>query len=193
MTPDRSSLSNADDPAAGPCWYCLRTRTKQEHRAAENLRQLARIEVYGPRIRYRKPTRRGTVWFVEALFPGYLFARFDPMEQFKTVQYTSGVIGVVAFGGRYAQVPDAIIERLRAEMTDGETKVFTEPFQVGDTAEVVAGPFRGLEAVIVRVLPARERVRVLMNFLGRDTETEIGFAQLAKPSAHPLAAGPGGK
>lgn len=175
----------------GPRWYCLRTRTKQEHIAAGSLRSLDGVEVYGPRIRYRKPTRRGTVWFVEALFPGYLFARFEP-ERLKAVRYAGGVIGIVAFGGRYATVPDEIVARLRTELADGETKVFTEPFVAGDTAEVVSGPFRGLEAVIVRVLPARERVRVLMSFLGRETEAEIAFRDLAKPAAHPLAAPPRG-
>jgi transcriptional antiterminator RfaH len=173
----------------GSRWFCLRTRPKQEHLTAQQLRtRVEGLAVYAPRIRYRKPTRRGTIWFVEALFPGYLFARFDPAEQMRHVRHVTGVTGVVAFGGRYALVPDEVVERLRAEIGDEEIRVFTEPFREGDLAEIVDGPFRGLEAVIVRVLPARERVRVLLQFLGRETEAELGYPQLAKPSAHPLAA-----
>lgn len=168
-------------------WHCLRARPRQEHQAADRLRARYGIEVYGPRIRYRKVTRRGTVWFVEALFPGYLFARFDAAADLRRIQYASGVTGVVRFGGRPAVVPDETIAGLRAAMSDGETRVFVEPFRPGDRAEVVEGPFRGLEAVIVQVLPARERVRVLLEFLGRETTAEIAYTQLAKPSGHPLA------
>jgi len=173
--------------AAERRWHCLRTRNRQELQAARALRQQAGLEVYGPRIRYRKPTRRGTVWFVESLFPSYLFARFDLAADGKAVRYATGVTGIVAFGGRPAVVPDDAIARLREELGDEETHVCAEPFRAGDTAELVRGPFRGLEAVILRVLPARQRVRVLLNFLGRETETEIGLDQLAKPAGHPLA------
>ncbi len=184
---DEPATTPADFTAPGARWYCLRTRNRQEARAALALRQQPDIEVYGPRLRYRKPTRRGTVWFVEALFPNYLFARFDPALHEKTVRYAAGVAGPVAFGGRLAVVPDAVVERLRAELGDGETCVCMEPFSAGDIAEFIHGPFRGLEAVILRVLPARERVRVLLNFLGRETEVEIANNQLAKPAGHPLA------
>jgi len=34
-------------------------------------------------------------------------------------------------------------------------------------------PFSGLEAVVTRVLPAKERVKVLLEFLGRPVETEV--------------------
>jgi len=173
---------------SAPCWFCLRTRTRQEHLTAEHLRKrLEEVEVFAPRIRFRKPTRRGTIWFVEALFPGYLFARFDPTTHLRQVRYAFGVTGIVAFGGRYAVVPDDTVEQLRAAFANEEMRVLTEPFQEGDAVEIVGGPFRGLEAVIRRVLPARERVRILLNFLGRETEAEISYAHLAKPSGHPLA------
>ena len=81
-------------------WYCLRSKVKQEHVAAGSLRQLPGVEVFAPRLRFRKPTRRGPVWFVEALFPGYLFARFDWEAQAKAVQYAYGVLGIVHFGAK---------------------------------------------------------------------------------------------
>ncbi len=178
----------SDPSGIAPRWFCLRTRPKQEHLAAQQLRlRVEGVETYAPRIRYRKPTRRGTIWFIEALFPGYLFARFDPMERMRQVRHSTGITGVVAFGGKYAVVPDDVVERLRAEIRNEEIRVVTEPFHEGDIAEIVDGPFRGLEALIVRVLPARERVRVLLNFLGRETAAEISYSQIAKPSAHPLA------
>jgi transcriptional antiterminator RfaH len=58
-------------------WFCLRGQSKREHVAAACLRQISQFEVFCPRLRFRKPTTRGPIWFVEPMFPGYLFARFD--------------------------------------------------------------------------------------------------------------------
>ena len=62
-------------------WYVLRTQTKRESLAAASLREMGGIEVLSPRLRYRKVTRRGKVWWVEAMFPGYILARFSLEEQ----------------------------------------------------------------------------------------------------------------
>jgi transcriptional antiterminator RfaH len=58
-------------------WFCLRSQVKREHLAAACLRQYPEVEAFCPRVRFRKRTTRGPVWFVESMFPGYLFARFD--------------------------------------------------------------------------------------------------------------------
>ena len=58
-------------------WYVLRTRPKSEHIAANALAQRSGIEVYCPRLKFRKMTSRGKVTFTEALFPGYIFAYFS--------------------------------------------------------------------------------------------------------------------
>jgi hypothetical protein len=52
-------------------WFCLRAEPKREHLAATALRRRFGIECLSPRLRFRKLTRRGPVWFVEAMFPGY--------------------------------------------------------------------------------------------------------------------------
>src|SRR5258707_3918560 len=59
-----------------PVWFCLKTQPKREHLAAIMLRRQFSVECFSPRLRFRRMTRRGPVWFVEAMFPGYLFARF---------------------------------------------------------------------------------------------------------------------
>ena len=50
---------------------------------------------------------------VEAMFPGYLFARFHYVELFRQVQYAPGVTGIVRFGERIAALPDSAIETMR--------------------------------------------------------------------------------
>lgn len=169
----------AASPADGPCWYCVRTRAKSEHLAAARLPRLAGVETFCPRIRFRRATRRGPVWFTEAMFPSYLFARFDLARSLKAVLYTAGVTGVVHFGERHVPVPDGAVDALRAETADGGIKVFDRPFEAGDETVVLSGPFEGLKAVVTRALPARERVRILLDFLGRATQAEVDASTLA--------------
>jgi transcriptional antiterminator RfaH len=68
-------------------WYCVRTQTKRERVAADNLRALAEVEVFCPVLRYRKATRRGKIWWEEALFPGYVLARFQMQESERAVSF----------------------------------------------------------------------------------------------------------
>ena len=56
-------------PGAAPAWFCLRTQPKHEHIAAAHFRGDPDLEVYLPRIRFKRATRRGPVWFTEALVP----------------------------------------------------------------------------------------------------------------------------
>ena len=81
-----------------PSWFCVRTQTKREHIAAEHLKELEGIEVFCPRLRYRKATRRGKVWWIEPLFPGYLLAKFKLAEMERAVTFCQGVRGLVRFG-----------------------------------------------------------------------------------------------
>src|ERR1700736_2594285 len=89
-----------------PAWYCLRSQPKHEHIAACHLRLLEGVTVFCPRIRFRKATRQGVVWVTEAMFPGYLFARFELTEMHRHVCYAHGVSGIVRFADRYPTIDD---------------------------------------------------------------------------------------
>ena len=56
-------------------WYCARTKPKHEHIAAANVRRNLGLEVFHPRLRIERTTRRGLVRNVETLFPCYIFIR----------------------------------------------------------------------------------------------------------------------
>lgn len=58
-------------------WYCARTKLKHEHIAAANLRKNLGIEVFNPRLRLDKATKRGLVRVTDPLFPCYIFVRCD--------------------------------------------------------------------------------------------------------------------
>lgn len=156
-----------------PAWFCVRTQPKHEHIAAAHLRKEPDLEVYLPRIRFKRATRRGPVWFTEALFPNYLFARFELAAGLRRVCHARGVRGVVHFGERWPVVPEATIEELRATVGADQLHVIHEELRTGETVQIAGGVFHGLRAVITRVMPSRERVAVLLEFLGQQTTVEV--------------------
>lgn len=161
-----------------PAWYCVRTRQKQEHIAAGNLRQVAEVEVFNPRLKFRRATQRGPVWFTEPLFPSYIFARFSLRPTLEQVRRTAGVSTVVHFADRFPSIAAEVIEELRA-MTGGQELIVQESIlEPGQEIRVATGAFQGLTAVVKQVLPAAQRVRILLELLGRDTAVEIDVADI---------------
>jgi transcriptional antiterminator RfaH len=158
-------------------WFCLRSQPKHEHIAAARLRAEL-IEAFSPRIRFKRATRRGPSWFTEALFPGYLFARFDWQNSFRIVTHASGVAGIVHFGNKWPTIPDTDIEELRRKFGEMELHVVDPELSEGETVQIATGAFRGLSAVISKVMPSQERVKILLEFVGRQTAVEIDKASL---------------
>jgi transcriptional antiterminator RfaH len=170
---DNENPTPAAQAGGSALWFCLKSQPKHEHIAAAHLRQNSAVEVFLPRIRFKRATRQGTVWVTEALFPGYLFARFDWQSTLRLVQHSRGVRGVVHFGERWPAIPDAVI--LELQQAVGATGLHTIPenLKPGDEVEITEGAMRGLRAVVTRVMPGRERITVLMEFLGRQTMIEL--------------------
>ncbi len=165
--------------AGRPFWFCLKAAPKREHLAATALRRELQVPVVAPRIRFRKLTSRGPVWFVEAMFPGYLFAEFIYAELHRRVVHTHGVTGLVRFGDH---VPTIEATTLDAFRTAGhEVVTFDRPLEVGETVKIAEGPFQGFEAVVTRLLPAANRVRILLEFLGRGIEIAVHEPQVISP------------
>jgi transcriptional antiterminator RfaH len=164
-----------------PGWFCVRSQPKHEHIAAARLRSEG-IEVFLPRIRFKKASVRGPVWVTEALFPNYLFARFQWRESSRLVRHASGVSTVVHFGPTVPKVPDEVIAELRQRVGEQELHVLSDSLAEGDAVQLTSGPLRGLAAVVTRVMPAKERVAVLLDFLGRQTAVEIDQSGVVKQS-----------
>ena len=57
--------------------------------------------------------------------------------------------------------------------------ISAEP-EVGETVEIAGGALHGLSAIVTRVLPARHRIAVLLDFLGRQTMVELPLAQVVR-------------
>jgi transcriptional antiterminator RfaH len=166
------------DCQANNAWFCLRAQPKREHIAAACLKQIHDVEAFSPRLRFRKPTNRGPVWFVESMFPGYLFARFDYAANHRRIRQSPAISGFVQFGERLALLQDALIAEIKKRTGDDEILAINVTLEPGQNVQIVQGPFQGLEALVTRLIGPRERVEILVDWMGRSIPVETGTADL---------------
>jgi transcription antitermination factor NusG len=148
-------------------WYALRSKPHKENLLWEQLK-IREIETFYPRLRVQTVNPRARK--IRPYFPGYVFVRAD-LEQvtFSSLQWTPGAVGLVAFGEQPAWVPDELIAAIRRRVDEvnqagGE---LLATLLHGEVLTIDAGPFSGYEAIFDTSLPGNERVRVLLNLLGR--------------------------
>lgn len=196
------AASAGDEPRSGPSaeptswcdtarWFCLRAAGRREHLTALKLTQRTAVETFVPRIRVRRERRAGGVGKItEALFPGYLFARFRHPEQTRHVVSTHGVLGLVAFGGPPPVVPADAIAHLRrhAEPREQAPALVAAPvFEEGDWVRVAAGCFRGTEGRVRPSASGQDRVRLLLSLLGHEVEISVPADQLIARAGQSMA------
>lgn len=159
-------------------WYVIHSKPKCEHLAAGLMLGLPDVETYCPRIKFQRNTQRGKVWFIEALFPSYFFARFVPANSIRAVKHSQNVIRIVDFGGQMTPVPDSVIQTIREEMAGQIIKEIHIGVKVGDTVELTEGPMRGLKGIVNSIRSGDDRVKILMEFLGRESLVEVRASQI---------------
>src|SRR6187455_199668 len=113
-------------------WFCVRSHPKREHIAAAHLRMINEVDVFCPRLRVKKATKRGLVTFVECLFPNYLFARFDSKLLLDKVKHSPSVSTIVHFGNRLPLVPEEVITELRSGFPEDEIIDCDRHVEAGD-------------------------------------------------------------
>ena len=179
-----SQKDSLDDWSVG--WYCLRAKPRMENVASATLSTLDSVEVFLPRtIRPKKASPT----FIKPLFPGYLFARFDPIVHLRNVHFARGIAYIVRRKEVPVPIPPKVMIELRLVSPDGIVEIPDHPHKVGDGVQIIAGLFKGGEGKVTQLIPARERVKVLFEILGQPTEMEIDENSLDFPGAHPLGTG----
>lgn len=168
----------------------------RERFAAQQLQSRVAVEVFSPRIRIQRRQRSGIVrHIVEALFPGYLFARFNYGEQVRHVLSTQGITGLVSIGSLPRVVDDMVIEFLRQQLAVADATDVSPAIAEGDWVRVVGGAFRNSEGRVVAFDPASDRVRLLLRVLGREVQISLSRStvvpqdEIEKAYPTPLLAG----
>jgi transcriptional antiterminator RfaH len=167
-------------------WYCVKTQPKRENVAYGALAALPDVEAFFPRVRYKRALAKGPRSVVEALFPGYLFAKFSPARKVRAVRYARGVSYIVKRGREFAPVPDAVVAALHALAAGQVLELPPEPWKAGEKVRVIAGIFRGASGKVAGLVPARQRVQILLELLGQENRIELPLDALEPRHAHPL-------
>ena len=168
-------------------WYCLKAKTKREHFAAKILKARAGFEIFSPRINYTKKTVTGPKRFTEALFPGYLFCRFDLEHSAKLVSHSQDIVGIVKFGTHTPIIPDSVIARLQQAIPTETAEIKPPRLSEGELVEIVQGCFAGESGQVVKLIKGSDRAQLLIEFLGNMINVDVPSDQLV--SKDPVSPG----
>jgi transcriptional antiterminator RfaH len=159
-------------------WYVIHTKPRQEQVACDNLMRQGYL-VYLPRIKVIKRIGGRQQTVIEPLFPRYLFLQpASTVQSLAPVRSTLGVTTIVCFGQAPAQMRADVLQNIRDfEAHRNATKdADINPLKPGQQVRVADGPLAGLAGLISSV--SKERVIVLMQLLGLDTEVQLSRHQL---------------
>jgi len=91
------------------------------------------------------------------------------------VRHTPAVKFVLRFGDRVPEVPDAVIEDLRQGVAELSSETLMEGPVEGEEVEIAIGAFVGTKAAVARVLPGKQRARILLDVMGRSVAAELSL------------------
>lgn len=169
-------------------WYVVHCYSGYENKVRHNLEQ--RIETMGMKdmifdvvvpteeeIEVKEGKRRT---IERRVFPGYILVNMAMTEEsWYVVRNTPGVTGFVGMGNEPTPLrPEEvamIIKRMEAEAP--RIKV---TFKKGERVRIVDGPFNDFRGTVDEIDMERAKVRVMVNFFGRETPVELDFLQVEK-------------
>jgi transcriptional antiterminator RfaH len=153
-------------------WYAIQTKPNKERSVQAALDQ-AGLEVYWPRI--RRPLRRGNSpsWREAALFPGYVFARFEFARDYARLRWQPGLVRVVMSGTTPLAISEATLASVREIEKEG-IRHLLRPVRLkpGARVRVVQGPFAGFEGQVSMTFRSGDRVRILLELFRRQAALE---------------------
>ncbi len=162
-------------------WFLLKTKTRQEKRAMENLLR-QHIDCYCPQAFVEKIFRGKKSQIIEILFPGYIFVNFrNPESSIQSVKNTRGVRSFVSFGGTPARVPFELIQELKEKTKPSENLLISNLPKRGDELKVTDGPFHGMSVVFSQP-NGDERAEVLLNIMSQQVKTSMQYSNLVATS-----------
>lgn len=170
-------------------WYVIHTYSGYENKVKANLqRRINSLGMQDKIFQVLVPTeeeiefkdgKKKTVQ--KKIYPGYVLVEMIMTDDsWYVVRNTSGVTGFVGPGVKPIPLPEDEVKKiLRMMGMEAPVKVKMD-LMVGQMVRVTHGPFKDFHGVIEEVNPEREKLRVLISFLGRETPVELDFGQVEK-------------
>jgi transcription antitermination factor NusG len=84
---------------------------------------------------------------------------------------------IVSLGEQPAAVADEIVELIRERLGEIEEVAYGR-LRKGDRVRIRSGPLRDLEAIFDGPLSSSDRVRILLDVMGRMTPADIDYSDL---------------
>lgn len=175
-------------PSAEKLWYVVHCYSGYENKVRHAIEQ--RIETMGMRDKIFdvivpteeeievKDGKRRTV--ERRVFPGYILVEMKMDEDsWYVVRNTPGVTGFVGMGNDPTPLRPEEVSQIMKRMSDESPKVKVT-FKVGQKVRIVDGPFNDFIGTVAAIDPDKSKVRVMVNFFGRDTPVELDFLEVEK-------------
>ena len=178
----------AEDDEDPSDWFVIHCYSGYENKVRHNLEQ--RIETMGMKNMIFdvvvptqeeievKDGKRRTV--ERHIFPGYVLVNMILTEEsWYVVRNTPGVTGFVGMGNEPTPLrPEEVLQIVKRMEADAPTVKVT--FKVGERVRIIDGPFNDFRGVVDEIDMERTKVRVLVNFFGRETPVELDFLQVER-------------
>jgi transcriptional antiterminator NusG len=169
-------------------WYVIHCYSGYENKVRYNLEQ--RIESMGVKDQIFDvviPTqeeievKEGKRRVVERhVFPGYVLVNMIMTEEsWYVVRNTPGVTGFVGQGNEPTPLRPEEVAQILKRM-EAEAPHIKVTFKMGERVRIVDGPFHDFRGTVAEIDMERAKVRVMVNFFGRETPVELDFLQVEK-------------
>ncbi|WP_341728935.1 transcription termination/antitermination protein NusG [Brooklawnia sp.] len=182
-------------------WYVVHTYSGMENRVKQNIdARVISLNLEDFIYETLVPTedaveiRNGQKKNVTRTFmPGYVLVRMELTdESWSAVRHTASVTGFVGHATQPVPLDMDEVERMLAPAVQakvaaaGQTttkkrkKIEVVDYQVGDSVQIIDGAFAGVHASITEINPHNQRVKAMVEILGRETPVDLTFAQIQK-------------
>ena len=175
-------------PEDDRAWYVVHCYSGYENKVRHNLEQ--RIESMGMKDKIFdvvvpteeeievKEGKRRTV--ERRVFPGYILVNMILSEEsWYVVRNTPGVTGFVGMGNNPTPLRPEEVAQIIKRM-EAEAPRIKVTFKSGERVRIVDGPFNDFRGTVSEIDMERAKVRVMVNFFGRETPVELDFLQVEK-------------
>ena len=185
-----SESSTQDIPVVDDdrAWYVVHCYSGYENKVRHNLEQ--RIETMGMKDKIFdvvvpteeeievKDGKRRTV--ERRVFPGYILVNLILSEEsWYVVRNTPGVTGFVGMGNDPIPLrPEEVAQIIKRMEADAPRIKVT--FKTGERVRIVDSPFNDFRGTVAEIDMDKAKVRVMVNFFGRETPVELDFLQVEK-------------
>jgi transcription antitermination factor NusG len=169
------TLSNtiSERQETGMNWYALQVNCRKEPSIASQIEGRG-FECFVPTYKSLRKWSDRTKEINQALFPGYLFCRFEYQER-QPIMTTAGVVQVVGNGRVAIPIPDTEIEALQVAVSSGIPAQPWPYLKTGELVRVNYGHLSGLEGILVN-FKGNHRVVLSVTLLQRSLALEVDLS-----------------